>query len=53
MPARRYVALQTGKTGVLLALEAPQSAPGTPGSGKPLSLLPKKGTNRGGFSVLL
>jgi tricorn protease len=33
MPARRYVALQTGKSGVLLALESPQSTPGTPGPG--------------------
>ena len=30
MPARRYVGLQVGKAGVLLALEAPAPAPGVP-----------------------
>ena len=31
MPPRRYVALQAGKAGVLLALEFPLAAPGQPG----------------------
>ena len=30
MPARRYVALQTGKAGVLFAVETPSPAPGVP-----------------------
>jgi tricorn protease len=30
MPPRRYVGLQTGKTGILFALEAPLPAPGQP-----------------------
>ena len=33
MPPRAYMTLQTGKAGTLLALEAPPSAPGTPGPG--------------------
>ena len=31
MPARRYVALQTGKAGVLFAVETPSPVPGAPG----------------------
>ena len=30
MPARRYVALQTGRAGVLFAVESPTAAPGAP-----------------------
>ena len=33
MPPRQYTALQAGKAGTLLALEAPVTAPGTPGPG--------------------
>ncbi len=33
MPPRAYMTLQTGKAGTLVALEAPLSAPGTPGPG--------------------
>ena len=33
MPPRAYMTLQTGKAGTLVALEAPPSAPGTPGPG--------------------
>jgi tricorn protease len=33
MPPRAYTTLQSGKAGTLLALEAPLSAPGTPGPG--------------------
>ena len=33
MPPRQYTALQAGKAGTLLALEAPLTAPGTPGPG--------------------
>jgi tricorn protease len=33
MPPRAYTTLQTGKAGTLLALEAPPTAPGTPGPG--------------------
>ncbi len=31
LPPRRYIGLQAGKAGTLLALEAPRPAPGTPG----------------------